>query len=292
MNSSPQYVVISPVRNEQENISRTIQSMVGQVCRPVLWVIVNDGSTDETGRIADEAAAQYPWVRVVHRPDRGFRKSGGGVMDAFYDGYGLVSATPWEFLVKLDGDLEFGPEFFRQIFEAFQLDASLGISGGDIYHPENGEMVIESRTDPAFHVRGATKVYRRACWDAIGGLVQATGWDTLDEVKANMLKWRTARVPSARVLHLRPTGGADGGWRNAFKNGRGSYISGYHPLFMISKCIKRLLGRPVLIHSLGLFTGFFTSYFSDVKQISDRDLIRYLRKQQLRRMIGLPSIWR
>ncbi|HHY85744.1 MAG TPA: glycosyltransferase [Verrucomicrobia bacterium] len=289
---APHYVIISPVRNEERVLPSTIRSVAGQSILPAAWIIVNDGSTDGTGRIADEAAKQYSWIRSVHRHDRGFRKSGSGVVEAFYDGYRALDRNDWEYLAKLDGDLDFGPDFVQNIFKAFDRDPKLGICGGDIYHNEASMTVVESRNDPAFHVRGATKFYRRSCWDAIGGLVQATGWDTLDEVKANMLGWTTYRVAEARALHLRPTGAADGGWRNAFKNGRGSYISGYHPLYMLCKVIRRLPHRPVVVQSAGLLAGFFTSYFAGVQRISDEQLIRFLRRQQLRRIFGLRSIWR
>jgi poly-beta-1,6-N-acetyl-D-glucosamine synthase len=285
------FAIVSPVRNEEPFLPATVRSVIGQTIRPFRWIIVDDGSADQTGAIAEQAARDQPWIQVVRRKDRGFRKSGAGVMDAFYDGFRLLDREDWQFVVKLDGDLDFEPDFFQLVFEAFAADSKLGISGGDIYHRENGKVVIESRDDPTFHVRGATKVYSRPCWDAIGGLFQVTGWDTLDEVKANMLGWTTRRIPGARALHLRPTGGADGGWRNAFKNGRGSYICGYHPLYMLSKCIRRLPSKPFVVQSLGLFAGFFGSYIGGARQIDDRPLVRYLRKQQLRRLLGLPSVW-
>ena len=293
MQSEAGLVIVTPVRNEAKTLPKTISSVTQQTLVPHRWIIVDDGSSDETARIAQDAAGSYDWIQLVTRPDRGFRKSGAGVMDAFYDGYALVEKLPWNILVKLDGDLEFTEDFFQLIADAFSKDPKLGVAGGDIYHHEGSEVVIESKDDPAFHVRGATKFYRRDCWSAMGGLVQATGWDTLDEVKAVMLGWKTCRIPAARALHLRPTGGADGGWKNAFKNGRGSYISGYHPLYMVSKCVKRIVHRPFLIQSLGLCAGFFTSYFSgSVQRAADPELIRYLRKQQIRRLFGLPSIWR
>jgi len=284
-------VIVSAVRNEAKYLGRTLESVIGQTLRPLKWVIVDDGSSDSTGQLADNASAGHNWIHAIHRADRGFRKSGAGVMEAFYEGYGMVENGKWEFVAKLDGDLSFGPNAFQIILDAFSRDHRLGISGGDILQEKDGREVIESKNDPDFHVRGATKVYRRACWDAMGGILPVTGWDTLDEVKANMLGWQTRRIPEARFFHLRPTGGADGGWRNAFKNGRGSYISGYHPIYLLSKCIKRLPSRPFLIQSLGLFAGFFSSYFTKAERIKDRDLIRYLRKQQLKRLVGLPTTW-
>jgi poly-beta-1,6-N-acetyl-D-glucosamine synthase len=292
MDSAANLVVITPVRNEAKFLQETITSVVNQKLRPARWVIVDDGSTDSTAELADRAAASHAWVSVVRRLDRGFRKSGAGVMDAFYDGYRVVKDLKWDCIAKLDGDLNFGPDVFAGILDAFSRDPKLGICGGDIYYEIDGKTVIESEGDPAFHVRGATKFYRLDCWSQIGGLLPVTGWDTLDEVKANMLGWKTARTSNARFLHLRPTGGADGNWKNAFKNGRGSYISGFHPLYMLSKCVKRIPTRPLFVQSLGLFIGFFSSYFANVGQIQDRALVRYLRDQQIRRLLGQPSIWR
>jgi biofilm PGA synthesis N-glycosyltransferase PgaC len=292
MDGAANLVVITPVRNEAKYLQETITSVVNQKLRPARWVIVDDGSTDSTAELADKAAASHTWISVIRRPDRGFRKSGAGVMDAFYDGYRMVKDMKWDCIAKLDGDLSFGPDVFAGILDALSRDPKLGICGGDIYHKMDGKTVIESREDPAFHVRGATKFYRLDCWTQIDGLLPVTGWDTLDEVKANMLGWKTARTPAARFLHLRPTGGADGSWKNAFKNGRGSYISGFHPLYVISKCVRRIPTRPFFVQSLGLFMGFFSSYFSNVGQIQDKALVRYLRDQQMRRLLRQPSIWR
>src|SRR5271170_928945 len=106
------YVIITPVRDEEKYIEVTIESVVRQTTRPVEWMIVDDGSVDLTGEIIDRYAAQYSWIRVVHRANRGFRKSGGGVMEAFYDGFNALQCKDWEFIVKLDGDLSFAAEYF------------------------------------------------------------------------------------------------------------------------------------------------------------------------------------
>lgn len=331
---SVNYIVITPVRNEESRFPQTIASMVAQTVRPSLWVIVNDGSTDATGELADQAARQHPWIRVVHRPDRGFRKQGGGVIEAFYDGYALLcdslsvvsspvvsapstvhrppssdsasesqlstfsvsafkkSSAHWSFLVKLDGDLTFAPDYFAQCFARFARDEKLGIGGGTICEDNHGTLSVECKEDPAFHVRGATKIYRRACWEAMGGLLKAPGWDTLDELKANMLGWRTCSFPEIPVVQLKPTGSADGAWRNWFKNGRANYITGYHPLFMLTKCVKRVFRAPVGVGALGLFCGFTSGYLQRVPQVADPELIRYLRQQQLNRLLFRESLWR
>jgi poly-beta-1,6-N-acetyl-D-glucosamine synthase len=285
------YVVITPVRNEAPHLRKTVESMIRQRVPPTEWIVVDDGSTDESPSIVAEAAKKHAWIRLVRRSDRGFRKSGAGVVEALQQGLTQLTCQDWEFIVKLDGDLEFEPDYFERALAAFQADPALGITGGDICHYQGDEIVLESLKDPHFHVRGATKIYRRACWEAIGGVPPVTGWDTLDEVKANMLKWKTYRLRDLRLIHLKPTGAADGNWKNAFKNGRGSYICGYHPMFLLGRCFKSLVRNFGPTESAGLFAGYFSSYFLRIPRIEDAALIRYLRTQQLRSIFGQPSLW-
>ena len=287
---SPKYIVITPVRDEEANLRFTIQSMIDQSIRPVEWVIVNDGSVDKTGSIIDEFAAREPWIRAVHRENRGFRKSGGGVVEAFDDGYRALTSKDWDFIVKFDGDLSFEPDYFEKCLAHFAKDPKLGVGGGSIYHMIDGAALLERC--PAFHVRGATKIYRKACWDAIGGLWPAPGWDTFDEVKANRLGWTTRNFPELRLIHHRQTGAADGLWKGLVKNGRANYICGYHPLFMLGKCIRRFVRKPYAIGSAALFYGFITGYLRRIPQVDDPDTITYLRAQQMGRMTGGQTIWR
>ncbi len=289
--NTPSYVVITPVRNEEDNFGRTIQSFVRQTLPPRCWIIVDDGSTDATGAIADAAAIEHAWIRVVHRRNRGFRQPGTGVIEAFYDGLALLGSTPWEFLVKFDGDLAFSPDYFARCVEEFTRDPKLGVGGGLICREEGGDLISEVRGDPPFHVRGATKIYRRACWDEIGGLVRAPGWDAIDELKANMLGWSTRTFSDLKVHQLKDTGSADGSWRNWVKNGLANYITGYHPVFMIAKCGCRLARRPFSIEPWGLFAGFLKGYLQRVPRVQDRTLIAYISKQQINRLIGRGSLW-
>jgi poly-beta-1,6-N-acetyl-D-glucosamine synthase len=289
--SNIKYIVITPARDEEAHLQKTIESVVAQTIRPVEWWIVNDGSTDRTGEIIDEYSARYPWIRAVHRTNRGFRKAGGGVVDAFNDGYRQVTCTDWDYIVKLDGDLSFEPDYFEKCFTHFANEPTLGVGGGVMcYIGENGKKSFEA--NPAFHVRGATKIYRRACWDAIGGFWPAPGWDTMDEVKASMLGWTTRSFPELHLLHHRYTGAADGTWANLVKNGRANYVCGYHPVFMLLKCVRRLRFKPYIVGSAALMYGFLSGYTLRVPQVDEPETIKYLRKQQLARLTGRESIWR
>jgi len=291
MNSEPVYILISPVRNERDRFQRTIASVVSQTVRPSFWIIVDDGSSDETGAIADQAAREHAWIRVVHRSDRGFRKQGGGVIEAFYDGYRLIENERWDFVGKLDGDLSFDKDYFARCLARFSQDPGLGIGGGTVWTQTDSQLFNDGNSDPKFHVRGATKIYRRSTWEAIGGLVCATGWDTLDEVKANMLGWRTYSFPELKTIQLKSTGSADGTWKNWFKNGVANYMVGYHPLFMGIKCLRRLFERPYFVVGMALGAGYFSGYWKRKPRGTDRDVIRYLRRQQLNRLFFRNSLW-
>jgi len=287
--AQPKYVVLTPVRDEEQYLRSTIECMLRQTILPQEWIIINDGSTDGTGKIIDEYASRYPWISAVHRENRGFRKSGGGVVEAFDDGYKTLRSRNWDFIIKLDGDLSFEPDYFEKCFQHFERNPKLGVGGGVICHVFNGEKKVEEC--PAFHVRGATKIYSRACWEAIGGYWPAPGWDTMDEVKANMLGWSTFSFNDLQLTHHRLTGTADGAWAGLVKNGRANYVCAYHPLFMLGKCLRRALHQPRIIGSVALFYGFITGYLKRIPQVDDRAAIRYLRRQQMNRLCGRESIW-
>lgn len=284
------YVVVTPVRDEEAYLPLTIESMVRQTILPQEWVIVNDGSKDSTGDIISEAARQYPWIRAVHRQDRGFRKWGAGIIEAFYDGFNVLDCKDWQFMSKLDGDLSFEPDYFEKTFVKFDENPRLGIGGGVLYHYEDNRSVLENH--PKFHVRGGAKIYRRTCWEAIGGLWVGPGSDTVDEVKANMLGWTTSSFFDIHMIHHRFTGASWGRWGGLVKDGKIDYVSGYHPLFLAAKSLVRLPRRPYFVGSFALVYGYISAFLHGTQQVDDPELIRYLRQQQLAKLFGGETIWK
>ncbi|WP_263357917.1 glycosyltransferase [Acidicapsa ligni] len=304
---SVRYVIISPVRNEAEFLDETIRCVVEQTIRPEQYILVDDGSSDSTLEIIQRWAAKYPWILPIHRSDssritspasaesenhheRGKRAREAKEILAFYHGYEQLKVTNWDFLVKLDGDLGFDNDYFEKCFGEFERDPKMGVGGGVICHLQDNQTVVER--NPQFHVRGATKIYRQACWEAIGGVTRGAGWDTLDETKANMLGWSSRSFPDLQVIHYRFTGAANGKWQNAVKKGEWNYISGYHPLFMAVKCVKHVFKRPHGKGAAGLFYGYMLAFSKRTARIDDPDLIRYIQGQQLRRLFFRPTIWR
>jgi poly-beta-1,6-N-acetyl-D-glucosamine synthase len=290
MNPTPaKYVIVSPIRDEAKFIDRTARSILGQSVRPCEWVIVDDGSTDGTAGIVDKYAAAHGWIHVVHRPNRGFRQAGGGVVEAFNEGYNAIRCRDWDFLVKLDGDLIFDEVYFERCLQRFEKAERLGIGGGTIYNLVEGREQLEE--NPRFHVRGATKIYRRKCWEEIGGLWQAPGWDTIDELKAQMLHWNTETFGDIKILQQRATGTAENLWRDLVKNGLARYIAGYHPLFLLATCVFRSASKPYIVRSAGLLWGYLQGYIKHVPQVNDPALIRFVRREQLKRLMGRQTVW-
>jgi len=309
--STTRYVVISPVRDEAQYLETTIRSMVQQTVRPAQWILVDDGSTDATASIISQYASAHSWITPVHRPSHGrdmpavgeniaFVQGGNGPnrgtrareakeIEAFYAGCEKLVIVDWDYLVKIDGDVGFEPNYFEKCLAEFDADPKLGIGGGTICNPVDGKLKPEPT--PQFHVRGATKIYRRACWEQIGGVIRGAGWDTLDEVKANMLGWSTRTFSHLKVAHYRFTGAANGAWQNSVKIGTWSYISGYHPLYMLARCARWTIERPYLVGSIGLLFGFLLGYIRGIPQ-ADKQLVRYVRNQQMRRLSFLPTIWK
>jgi biofilm PGA synthesis N-glycosyltransferase PgaC len=283
------YCVITAVRDEEQFIAGTIESVLHQTIRPIEWIIVDDGSTDTTHAVIDRCAREHSWIRILRRADRGYRSKGGGV-EAFLYAYPMLLRQDWEFLVNLDGDLTFSPEYFEKCFGHFRSMPRLGIGGGTIYDKVDNHLHLES--SPKFHVRGGTKVYRRECWEKLGGLFPSLGWDTVDEIKANWLGWNTETFPELQLVHHRASGAVWGAWGRAVNEGEADHIVGYHPLFFGIKCARHVFNPPYVIRSLGIAYGFLRGIVKCTPHIGDQELRVYLRKQQLRRLFGMPSIWK
>jgi poly-beta-1,6-N-acetyl-D-glucosamine synthase len=285
------YVIITPVRDEVDYIQQTINSVVSQTWKPAEWVVVDDGSTDGTSELLDKVAVDYPWLHVIHHKNRGFRASGSGVMEAFYVGYAEILVSSWDFLVKLDGDLTFEPWYFERCIQNFITNSKLGVGGGKVCIMDNGCPRLEHLGDPPFHVRGATKIYRRECWEMIKPLVKAPGWDTIDEVKANYYGWETKTFYEIELIQLKATGTADGKWKDFYKNGVSDYICGYHPAFMLAKCLKRVIEKPFLLNAVGHLWGYVNAYVQKKPRDYDVKVVKYLQQQQMRRLMMQSSIY-
>jgi glycosyltransferase involved in cell wall biosynthesis len=280
------YAVVTPVRNEAEYIEMTIRSMVQQTIKPTEWVIVDDGSTDGTCDIVNQYRSGNPWIKLVHRKDRGKRQRGRGVVEAFYDGYNTLQKD-FNFIVKLDSDLSFECHYFESLLKQFAINPHLGVTGGAVYEKLDGKhWVLQSHRD---HVRGPTKVYRKACFEAIGGLAPTLGWDGLDEWKALSKGWEVQSFMDLKVYHYRITGGATGLIKSRVEQGQGAYCMSYHPLFLIARGIGQLPKKPYIIGGIAMTLAYFMAFLQGRERISDPAVKKFIRNTQLKKLAGLLS---
>lgn len=251
----PRYVIISPVRDEQDHIRKTIASIAAQPILPAQWVIVNDGSRDNTGLILEEAAKQYPWIKAIHRSDRGFRKPGGGVIEAFYDGYRALEHNAWDYVVKLDCDLSLEADYFEKLLARFAAEPRLGIASGVYLELFDGQEWVAVEM-PSYHAAGACKVIRRQCFEEIGGFIGERGWDTVDEIQAISRGWCTGHFRDLKMKHWKSEGMGIGLLRTSFMHGEIYHLTSGSKLFFLLKVLHRMTCRPLLIGGLALVCGY------------------------------------
>jgi N-acetylglucosaminyl-diphospho-decaprenol L-rhamnosyltransferase len=277
------YVVVTPAFNEEPNLQTTIDSMISQTVPPVRWVIVDDGSTDGTGSLADRAASSRPWITSIRRTKCDSGQDGlAAASEASAFNYGLAACGDEgdvaDVIVKLDADLEFDPDYFKTLLGEFQRNPGLGITGGTIYERRQDLLIRESVN--RHHVRGATKAYRSSCFREIGGVREVFGWDVLDELLARAAGWQVAPVDPPKLIHLRPTATRDGRFRGYARNGRMAHHVGFGPLRFAARLVKGLIVNRQYLQVAGLGFGYASSMLLRRPRLDDPALIDVVRTRQ------------
>lgn len=279
------YVIIMPSRDEERYIQNTLRSIASQTILPTECVIVDDGSLDATSAIADDAAAKYPWATAVHREDRGDRKVGGGVVEAFYAGYDTLRTQDYHYICKVDADVTIPNDYFENIMQKMEQDPRLGSASGKVFNPSQGKLFEERIIDE--QVSGAVRFYRRQCFEDIGGLVPAVMWDGIDFHRARMCGWKTRsfRDKNLRILHHRLMGSS---YRNVYHGrlrwGHGQWFMGTHPLYIIASGVYRMRERPFIMGGLLIIAGFFAGMIKREPRYDDLAFRAELRRWQFRRL--------
>ena len=195
-----------PAHNEAEHLQRCLESFLAQTRKPDLLVVVDDSSTDRTPEIVREISGQHSWVRLVHKSSDPGHLPGAKVVQAFQ--YGLEQLRePYDFIGKFDADIVLPPDYFERVLRAFSARPKLGMCAGLLYVEKGGKRIYEPIADRS-HVRGPVKLYSLSCFEAIGGLRPAIGWDTADVLLARYHGFETHTLPELEVVHLRATGQA------------------------------------------------------------------------------------
>jgi len=280
--------VISPVRDEATLVHNTLEAMTAQTIRPQEWLFVDDGSSDGTRAIIEAYTADYPWIRVIGRENRGFRQLGSGVVSAF--NYGRENLL---YIAKLDGDMSFPPRYLEVMIDRLERDPKLAAVSGKVFRPEEGGFVEEFMIDEM--VAGQFKLYKREAFEAIGGFPQTILWDGIDIHRCRMKGYTTLSFhhAEARLIHHRLMGSSDA---NVFKGrvrlGRGIWFMGYHPLYAVASGLFRMHEKPYLIGGLIIIGSYFYAALRREPRYEDREFIAALREWQLRKLRSLVSFGR
>jgi len=280
--SSPRYVLVTAAHNEEAFIQKTILSVISQTLPPKKWVIVNDGSTDNTAQIVQRYAREYGFIQLLelaetHPPDFGAQ------VHAINAGCEALrsSNSEFDYIGNLDSDISFEPSYFSELLGKFEADPTLGLAGGWLYEGDKDEFKPR-KGNRSTCVPHAVQLFRRACFQAVGGYMQlrygAPDWCA--EVSARMNGWRVQSFPKLKVFHHRRTGNVSGGLQYSYRAGLSAFSLGSHPLFEVAKCISRLHHRPYLLGSVARLAGFAVGYYrAEGRQVSPQ-FVRFLRYEQ------------
>ena len=280
------YVLISPCRDESEFMRQTLDTVVAQTILPALWVIVDDGSTDNTPLILEEYAKRHSWITVVTRKNRGRRAVGPGVIEAFYAGYETINREDYDYVCKLDLDLRLPSKYFEILMERMQANPRIATCSGKAYVYKGGTLINEGHGDETS--LGMTKFYRMSSFAAIGGFVREVMWDGIDCHRCRMqgliaCSWDD---PSLRFVHLRPEGSSQQSvYVGRMRHGFGQYFMGTGLLFMVASALKRITEKPAVFGSLAMLWGWLQSALLDKPRYDDLEFRKFLRRYQMRALL-------
>lgn len=252
----PSYVLITPARNEAKLIENTICAVVAQSVHPVKWVIVSDGSTDGTDEIVQRSAVEYPWIELHRMPERQERHFAGKV-HAINAGRERLAGVQYEVIACLDADITFEPDYFEYLLTKLVQDSRLGIVGTPYVDTRNE--VYDYRFVRTENVSGACQVFRRSCFEEIGGYVAAKGGaiDTIASLTARMKGWKTQTFTDKVCLHHRLVGTAeDGPIKARFTLGRRDWAVGNHLVWEIFRAVYQMTKRPFVVRGVAVLAGY------------------------------------
>ena len=275
------YYIVIPAHNEEAFIALTLQSLVTQTVLPSKIVVVNDNSSDATSDVVLDFITRYPFIDLIEKTSELIHLPGSKVIQAFQTGYDSLDEN-YDFIVKVDADLIFPPNYFETIIHHFQSDERIGMAGGFAYIEKNGAFILENLTDKD-HIRGAFKAYRKATFKQIGGLKPAMGWDTVDELLCKFYGWKVVTDASLKVKHLKPTG-ANYNKTARYKQGEAFYSLGYG--FWITAIASAKLAmmkkKPLLF--LDYIKGFSKAKSAKKPLLVTEEQAKFIRDYRLKKM--------
>lgn len=285
------YVLITPAHNEEDFIEKTIQSVIFQTVLPKKWAIVNDGSTDGTDDIIKRYAKHHDWiefVRLSQHTDRQFAAK----VHAFNAGYERIKNSEYAIIGNLDADISFEKDYFEFLLSKFNENGKLGVAGTPFV--EESFKGYDFRFANIEHVSGACQLFRRECFESIGGYkpIRGGGIDWIAVTTARMKGWKTRTFTEKTCLHHRKIGTANNSALMAlFKQGRKDYFFGNHPLWEIFRTFYQMSKKPYAMGGLLLFFGFAWAGIKRTERPISKELMEFVRKEQMGRLKALFQKW-
>ncbi len=283
--------LVTPARNEEAFIEGTIQSVVAQTVRPVRWIVVSDGSTDRTDAIVQAHAARHPWIELLRLPERRDRQFAAKA-NAFNAGYARLAGTEYDVVGNLDADITFEPGYLEFLLDRFAANPRLGVAGTpfveDAHRPD--QHTYAHRFAQLDHVSGACQLFRRECFDAIGGYVPVKGGavDWIAVTTARMKDWETRTFTEKVSLHHRTLGtGTDNRLTVRFRYGQKAYYVGGHPVWELLRGCFQMRERPWIVGGLFFQCGFLWALLTRTPRPVSPELIAFHRAEQMARLKGL-----
>lgn len=276
------YDVVTPVRDEAENLERLAACLAGQTVPPRAWVVVDTGSGDRTPALAAALARRHPWLRLLSLDGGGAIERGGRVVAAFEAGVSALD-DPADVVVKLDADLSFDPDYFERLLAAFDAEPRLGMASGTCFE-RGGDDEWRQRHVTGTTVWGASRAYRRECLEQILPLERRMGWDGIDEIKANLRGWTTRTIVDLPFRHHRVEGERDGAARRSrAAQGRAAWYMGYRPSYLALRALRHLRRDPA---APALLWGYALAAARREPRCADAAVVAHLRNGQ--RLGALP----
>ena len=276
------YVLITPARNEERFIAKTLDSMVAQTLLPERWVIVDDGSTDKTPEIVERYLSRFLWIDLVRRPqhvDRSFA----GKVQAFNAGLKRAESIDYDVIGNLDADISFDSDYLEFLIGQFTDDPELGVAGTPFI--ENGYDSARDSFEGENHVAGGCQLFRKECFQDIGGYLAnpAGGIDWIAVTTARMKGWRTRSFPERRFHHYRALGTAErSNWAASFSYGEKDYYLGGSPLWQLFRVAYRTTKKP--LDGMALLAGYSWAAARRIKRPVSRELMRFHRSEQMNKL--------
>lgn len=281
-------LLISPVFNEGAHIERVVRAVARQELPPTRWIVIDDRSTDGSLESLREWEARLDFLEVLESewPEEHARDLDGLAAAresvTFNQALARVQLEDYDFVGKLDGDIELPTDHFRRLLDRFAADPALGIAGCMLVEPSGARWV--KLGIPAYHVHGATKLYSVECFAKIGGIQERLGWDVIDETYARMHGFRSHTFPDLQARHLRPSGSAAGQLRGRARAGEVAYIVRYEPWWVVPRAAKVALSRPYLVSGLAFLYGYVHAAVRRRGRVEDPEYRRFVRRELLARI--------